>query len=905
MAFNIELAIEAWRSMLVHRRMFFEEDLEELERHLRDHTANLVEQGWEEEDAFRHAQTKIGDFAFLEDAYQDVFWRKLKHRGLLGTNITYQFSMIQNYLKLAWRSLTKHKGYSAVNIAGLAVGLVCSFFIVLWVQNELRIDQFHENGEQLYLVKTNDYGGDQVSTWSNVAFPLAHTLTSTYPEVERAILTLPMKAALHHGERASRAEGYYASPGFFEAYTFPLLVGDPATALVDPASIVISETIAATYFGPHWQAEHAVVGKTLTMDYWQSNGGVLGQAVTVNNNKTFTITGVFQEIPQQSSLHFDIVLPLAEVVAQFGHVREWGPRWFELALQLKPEADVTGLEQKIRPFLQEHSVGAEHQELWLHPFQKAYLHGAFEDGRAVGGRIQRVYLLALIGLAILFIACINFTNLVTARSSQRAREIGVRKVLGATPGVLRHQFLGEAVLTAVVAFVFACMLLVMGLPLYNTVADIELGWAEMSMLQWSMFLGIAVLTGLVAGSYPAFYLGSLSAIRAFRRQVVVRKRGEASVRKGLVVVQFGISVCLIVGTLTVAQQLTYMQTKDLGLDKDNIVVVRLEGEISDQYEAVQQRLLQAPSIEQVSRSSAHPLGVAIKNANVLWQGKELDENVLFTVLRTDADFASTMKLNLLKGRFFNEDRDAGTLRYVVNESAVKAMGLDTPIGHPFAFGFDVADGQPGAGEIIGVVKDFHTGSLADEKIAPLVFRYEPSGANVLLVRIAPGETTTALAVLEEVNSALNPGYVFDYAFLDDTYQAYYEDEVILGTLTNVFAGMAIFIACLGLLGLSAFSVQQRTKEVGIRRVLGATKGHVFYILTLEFIKLVVWALVVALPFAYWAMEEWLTGFVYRVDVGFGTLVLSAMLALILALLTVGYQARRAARRDPVHALRYE
>lgn len=905
MAFKREVAIAAWRSILAQQHVFLEGDLEELERHLRDHMAHLVDNGWDEERAFQQAQTHIGTFTFVEDAYRQVFWRKLKHRGLLRHNVTYQFSMVKNYLKLAVRSLLKHKGYSAVNIAGLAVGLVCSFFIVLWIQNELSVDQFHENGEHLYLVKTNDYGGDQVSTWSNVALPLADVLASSYPEVEQAVLKLPMKAALKYSERAGREEGYFASSSFFNMFSFPLIVGDPATALDEPASIVISEAVAAKYFGSQWQADGAVIGQTLVMDYWQSNGGVLGQAVTVENKKSFTVTGVFEDVPQQSSLRFDVIIPIAEVVAHFGHVREWGPRWFELALLLKPEAQVAAFEPKIQTLLQEHSADAAYQELWLQPFQDAYLNGAFEGGKAAGGRVQRVYLLALVGFAILLIACINFTNLVTARSRQRAREIGVRKVLGATPSVLRQQFLGEAVLTASVAFVCASGLMVVGLPLFNVLAATELTVADMSIGQWSVFFGIAILTGLLAGVYPAFYLGSLSAIRAFRSQALVRKRGEVGVRKGLVVFQFSVSVCLIVGTLIVAQQLAYLQTKDLGLDKDNVVVVRLEGAVSDQYEVVRQRLLQESSIERVSRSSAHPLGVAIKNANLLWQGKALDKNVLFTVLRTDADFASTMKLELLEGRFFDEDRDAGALRYVVNESAVRAMGLEDPIGHPFAFGFDAEDGGTGGGQIIGVVKDFHTGSLVDEEIAPVVVRYEPEGANVLLVRIAPDETPVALAALEEVHTAFNPGYVFDYAFLDETYQAYYKNEVILGRLANAFAFVAIVIACLGLLGLSAFSIQRRTKEVGIRRVLGATKGHVFYMLTLEFIKLVVWALVVALPFAYWAMEHWLTGFAYRIQVGAGTLAVGAGLALTLALLTVSYQAYRAVRCDPVQSLRYE
>ena len=839
MPFKLEIAIETWRSMLAHRQGFFKEDLEELERHLRDHTAHLVQGGLSEEEAFQKARAYFGDVILLEKAYKNVFWYKLKHRKLLLHTLFYQLSMFKNYVTLALRNLVKHKGYSALNIAGLAVGLACSFFIFLWIQNELSIDHFHEKGDQLYQVKINDYGGGPVTTWQNVPLPLAQAIELTRPEVENATLLLPIKAALKREDQASREEGYFTSSGFFEAFSFPFIVGDPSRALQDPTGIVISETVAAKYFGAHWQAEGTLLGQTFTMDYWQSDGGVLGQAVTVNTRKDFTITGVFETVPAPSTLRFDVILPVEEVVQHFSHLRDWGPRWFELILQLQPATDVAAFEAKIRPMLQEHLGEAARQDLILQPFSEAYLYGVFEDGKSAGGRIQQVYLIGLVGLALLLIACINFANLVTARSHQRAREIGVRKVMGATPSLLVQQFLGEAILTALVAFVCSVGLMVFALPLFNSVTGTEIAVSQLTFGHWMAFLGIALLTGAVAGSYPAFYLASLKVVRVLRSQVTRRKKGEVSLRKALVVLQFSVSAFLIVGTLTVHQQLTYLQTKDLGLDKDNVVMVRLEGKIAEQYEAVRQTLLQMPGIEHVARSSAHPLSVAIKNANVIWEGKELDENILFSVLRTDAHFARTMKLDLIAGRFFEEDRDADVLGFVVNESAVRAMGLEDPVGHPFAFGFDVDAAGGGIGQIIGVVKDFHTGSLADEEIGPVVFRYEPRLANFLLVRMAVGQTAEALAALERVNQTFNPGYLFEYTFLDEAYQAYYEDEVILGTLSQVFAFVAILIACLGLFGLSAFSVQQRTKEIGVRRVLGASNGHVMYLLSLAFVKLVV------------------------------------------------------------------
>jgi putative ABC transport system permease protein len=820
-------------------------------------------------------------------------------------SLLHQLSMIRNYITIALRGMVKHKGYSALNISGLAVGLSCSFFIYLWIQHEMRIDRFHENGDRLYQVKINDHGRDRISTRSNVPLPLAESIATTYPEVAHTVLTLPIKAALRRNDHAGREEGYFASPGFFKAFSFPLILGDPVSVLVDPNSLVISESMAARYFGADWLSEGAVLGNTLSMSYWQSAGGVLGQAVTVNNEKEFTITGVFGQPSHRSTLDFDVVVPIQEIVQTFAHLKSWGPRWFELTLALRSGTDMPAFREKIKTILVGHIGQDVRQEAVLQLFRDTYLYGTFEQGKPSGGRIDRVYLIGLVGLAVLLIACINFTNLVTARSNQRAREIGVRKTMGATPSNLVQQFLGEAIMTALLALVCAVEIMAIVLPLFNSVAGTELAVSSIGLWDWAIFGGIALFTGIVAGSYPAFYLASLNAIRVFRNEIPIVTGGEVGVRSGLVVVQFGISAFLIVGALTIYQQLSYLQTKDLGINKDNVVMVRLEGTMVEQYDAVRQSLLQSGGIQQVAISSAHPLDVSIKNSNVIWGGKELDESLPFTVLRTDDQFAETMELDLSSGRFFERDRDKGQLRFVVNQSAVQAMGLEQPIGHPFAFGFDVDDDGSGLGQIIGVVKDFHTGSAADESISPLVFRYEPEQANFLLVRVSDGSPAPALKDMGRILSVLNPGYPFEYTFLDEAYQAYYGDEVILKRLSQVVASVAVFIASLGLFGLSAFAVQQRTKEIGIRRVLGATRSHVMYILSSEFVILVAIGLAVSLPVAYWAMERWLTSFAYRIDLGLGTLMTAAVLSLGIAILTVGCQAYLSIRSDPARSLRTE
>ncbi|MFK7846623.1 MAG: ABC transporter permease, partial [Rhodothermales bacterium] len=582
--FNLDTAIATWRSLLGRRRVFIGDDLEELEGHLRDHISQLVHQGHSEEEAFQQARAHLGDFTLLEKAYKHVFWRKLKHNKQLLGNLFYHISMIKSYLKLAVRNLKKHKGYSAINISGLAVGLACSFFIFIWIQHQLSIDNFHAKGDRLFQVKIDDHGGDGLARWSNVPMPLASTLASSFPEVEHAVLTLPIRAALKQSGHSSREQGYYAGAGFFDTFSFPFIAGDPAQALNDPSSIVISESVAAKYFGPNWQAGQTILGKTLTLDYWQSDGGVLGQAVTVNSGKDFMISGVFKEVPRYSSLQFDIVLPVAEVVQNFAHIQGWGPRWFELTLTLQTGVDAKVFGNKAASVLRDNVEGAENQDLVLQSFGHVYLHSTNENGTQSAGRIQQVYIIGLIGLAILLIACVNFMNLVTARSGQRAREIGVRKALGATPSSLIQQFLGEAILTSVLALFFAVGLLIAGLPLFNSVAGTAITVSDLALQNWFYFGLIALVTGVMAGSYPSFYLASQRVVSVFRSQIKTGQKGEVSLRKGLVVFQFGVSAFLIVGTLTVYQQLNYLQNKNLGLDKENVAMIRLEGAMHQQFD---------------------------------------------------------------------------------------------------------------------------------------------------------------------------------------------------------------------------------------------------------------------------------------------------------------------------------
>ncbi|NQV71524.1 ABC transporter permease [bacterium] len=903
--FNLETAIDTWKAFFKHRPAFFQDDLEELELHLREHIAELIQEGHSDEEAFREASSKLGNVTQLDDAFKTVVWPKIKHKKQVASSLLGQISMIRSYLKSAVRNLVKQKGYSSLNIGGLMVGLACSFLVFIWIQTQLSVDAFHEHADRLYQVKVNSLEGLETKTWSNAPAPLAFHLETEFSEVGAAILSMPIRASLRNEDVAVREVGFFAGPAFFEAFTFPFLAGDPASALDAPGQIAISSTLASKLFGKKWQAEGSAIGELISLDYWQSNGGVLGNAVRIDAKAEYIVTGVFEDVPSNSSLSFDFVLPTQDVFNVFGHLTSWGPRWFELYVLLNENASGAELAPKMQSVLSANDTSAKDQQLILQPFAETYLHGSFEQGHPAGGLIERLYLIGLVGLAILLIACINFTNLLTARSSQRAREIGVRKVIGATPSALVHQFLGEAFLTAMIAFVGAILLMILVMPLFNLATGLDAALSDQSPGTWLTFFGIAVAAGLLAGVYPAFVLSSMNVIRVFQGHGGRLKQKGVRMREGLVIFQFAVSVFLVVATMTIYQQIDFLRSKDLGLDKENVVMMRIEGDLGTQFESARTQLLRSSAILNVSKSSAHPLGVAIINSNVNWEGKQEGDLVLFKVLETDEYFAETMKLHMVAGRYFDGSVDTGQLNYVVNEEAVRALGLESPIGYPLALGYEVEGDGTGTGKIVGVVKDFHSGSLVDQQIGPMILRYEPDAANFLLARVAGDRTAEGLADLKDMNDQFNPSYPFEYSFLDAEYDSYYSDEVVIGILSRAFALVAILIALLGLLGLTAFSVQQRAKEVGVRLVMGATKRDIVVLLSRELVQLVALSLILALPAAYWIMKQWLTSFAYRVEMSWVTLTVAAGISLLLAITTVGYQAYRAALQKPTSLLRSE
>ncbi len=811
-----------------------------------------------------------------------AYWAEvvLSLPAFLSRSVIWTVIMWKNYLKTALRHFRRHKAYSSINVLGLSIGLACSFLIVLWVQDEVGYDRFHEEGDQLYRVMRNYFTDDQIYTWSALPKPLAQVLEDDYPEITHAVLvTTEKEMLLAHQDQTFRERGRYASPALFEIFSFPFIQGDPGTALDDPYAIAISESLARKYFGADWQAE----------------GRTLGQTLRIDNRQDFTVTGVFEDVPAHSSIRFDYVIPVEEYIQRNTWLEHWGNSGLLLFVRLRQDADPAAVSEKIKNVIKDHHASAD-VALFLQPYADIYLYSDFEDGQLVGGRIEYVRMFGLVALFILLIASINFMNLSTARSARRTREVGVRKAVGATQRTLIGQFIGESVLTALFALVLAMLLVAVALPAFNELTSKHIAIDYLNPTSWLTFLGIAVLTGLLAGSYPAFYLSSFNVVSVLRG-AVARRPGSVGLRKGLVVFQFTMSMLLIIGTLTVYTQIDYIHSKNLGMDRENLVYLDLEGGIAEQYDAFKQELLARPGIATVTTSSQNPLSVDQSTSDPTWDGKDSDSEILFHIINANYDFFKTMKMEMADGRVFSKAFATDSVNYIINEESAHAMGMDNVLGARLSFW-----GQEG--EIVGVVKDFHIDSFY-EPIEPTIIRFDPESTRMLFVRTQAGKTPEALVSLEALYKTFNPEYPFDYRFLDEDFEQMYRSETVIGKLANAFAILAVFIACLGLFGLAAFTAEQRAKEIGIRKVLGASVPNLVVLLSRDFIKLVMVAFLLSIPVAYYAMQEWLSNFAYHIDLSIGIFAIAGVAALMIAWLTVSYQSIRAALANPATSLKTE
>ena len=788
--------------------------------------------------------------------------------------------MLKNYFKTAIRSFVKQKGYTAINIAGLTVGIVSSLLILLWVQDEVNKDKFHEHDAQIFQVMRFMSVDGEVLTTASIPKPLAQTLEDDYPEVEHAeLMSWEEEFLLQLDEKFTREKGRYVGDAFFEIMSYPLIIGDPLTVFDDNYSLAISEEVAIKYFGENWR----------------TNSELLGTPLKINNGELFKITGVFENIGANSSLQFDMVLPIEVFIKENDWVEHWGNNGLRMTVKLhEGEHDIEALNMRILEEINSHEIGYD-SRAFLQPYSERYLYSNYDDGVLVGGRIDYVKIFLIVAIFILVIASINFMNLATARSTLRAKEIGVRKVLGAQRGSLSTQFMIESVLITVFATAISGVIIHLLLPVFNGLTEKQIVINFTSLNFWMITGGIALFTGLLSGSYPALFLSSFKILNVLKG-TLKHTKSATIFRKGLVVFQFSLSILLIIGTLTVYRQISYIMNKNVGINKENVLYMGIEGAMSDSYETFKNELLKVPEVKYVTRSSQNPLSAGSDTFGVAWEGKDPEMRILFNIINGDLDWVETMGAELVGGRGYHSDFPFDTTSYLINQRAAEIMGLDDPVGQALT----VWD-RPGT--IVGLVKDFHMNSMY-RAMEPLVIRFSPQNTGLNFIRLE-GDVSSALAGIEEVNNRLNPGFPFDYEFLNDSYEADYKSEIVIGTLANYFASIAIFISCLGLLGLASFTVGQRTKEIGIRKVLGASVPALVSMLSKDFTRLIIVAFIIAAPIAYYYTGEWLDKFVFRIDADATVFIVAGIGALLVATFTVGIKSAQAAIANPADSLKDE
>lgn len=791
--------------------------------------------------------------------------------------------MFKQNVLLYLRNIKKHKSSFLINSIGLSTGLACVILVYLWVSDELVMDKFHKNEDRIHQVFRNISNADgEIRTQTSNSSLLLTALKEEVPEVEKVVAVHEIYGGgmLQTEEKKIGSNGVFASEDYFKVFSIPLIAGSKEDALKDVNSIAISSELAVSLFG----LEVDPIGKPITI----KNGEYGLDAV-------LTINGVF-ELPKNATEDFDFVVSykkfLQERNPKYIH---WGSNSSSIYVLLLPEIGIKEFNDKIVDFIQKKDANNT-AKVFLSKYSDNYLNGRFENGKRAGGRISYVYLFSLVAIFILLIACINFMNLSTAKASKRFKEIGIKKVVGANRKALIFQFLIESVLLSFFSLIVACTFVWLIMPWFNELTGKEMLFS-IDVGQLTVLIGISLMTGLLAGSYPALYLTKFNAVRVLKGKIGTAF-GELMLRKGLVVFQFCISILLIVAVSVIYMQLDFVQSKNLGYDKDSVIVFDRQDGLVNNMKTFIEEAKNVPGVVNASYMQGQMTNFNNTSWGHSWPGQtEASKNLAFKHSHVGPDFIETMGIEMKEGRsYVDEKPDSGT-KIILNETAVKLMGLKNPIG-------TIIDMRGPNREIIGVVKDFHIQSLYDE-IAPMALLCKTEWVGTLLVKIRAGEEKETLIALTALYNKFSPGLAFDYRFLDNQYQKLYQAEQRVATLSKYFAGMAILISCLGLFGLAAFSAERRRKEISIRKVLGQSIHQVTVMLSGEFVKLVLFSMLISLPLAYLLASNWLSQFAYKISLHSGYFIGAGFIALVITLLTVGSQAIKAATKNPINALKEE
>jgi ABC-type antimicrobial peptide transport system permease subunit len=797
-----------------------------------------------------------------------------------GLKTLNHYGMFKSYFKIGWRSLLKNRMFSVINISGLSLSLTCTIFIYLWIDDEYKIDAFHEKLDRMYVVTSCEFAGDERNGSYDTPGLLGEELKKIFPEVELSCGTSSTYVSTFQtSDTKIKKPGIFAGPDFFQIFSYPLIKGDKVSALISPESIAISRSMAIALFGSPEEA--------------------INQTVRYENFKDLKVTAIFEDMTDNSSQRFDFISNWAFYIQQNQWITNWHNSGMDTYLVLNENANAVGLSAKIRDLVKKYDkeyTELDHLELGLQPYGEKYLHSNFKNGYLSGGRIEYVQLFTGVAIFIMLIGSINFMNLSTARSLKRAKEIGVRKVNGAMKTSLVGQFMMEAFMFTSIAVGVSLILCTILLPQFNVITFKTIQFPFDNSQFWTGIVSLTLITTILSGSYPAFLLSSFKPVTVFRN--TIERNSSATLRQGLVVFQFALTMIFIVGVIVISQQVDYIQKKNVGFQKANLIYLPITGTLSQQFNTFKEEAVKISGIIDVSAMSSRPVALENSTSSVDWVNKPTNSNPTFIQAAVGYDFIKTMNSTLVEGRDFSSMHTDST-NYLINESALDLIGYEDPIGMPLTF-WGIK------GTIVGVVKDFHFNSL-HVPIRPLVLRLmnQRNQWGIALIRIAPGQVSGALEQLQALHDKLNPDFIFATQFADEEYLYLYRSEQTVQKLSAYFAFLAIFISCLGLLGLVVFRSEQRTKEIGIRKVLGANVLNIVTLLSNDFIKLIAAAVLLSSPVAFFFMREWLRGFEYHIDIEWWMFFVAAGFSCAIALMTISFQAVKAASNNPVKSLRTE
>ncbi|NIM91807.1 MAG: FtsX-like permease family protein [Candidatus Aminicenantes bacterium] len=871
--FDLEKEIRNWLKALRRSEDLEDSDIAELESHLRDEIDHQIKKGVDKEAAFRAALEKSAPADILGQEYEKAklyertrpFWHPSRIMP----------SLIWSYIKISLRAIKRQKGFSLINIAGLAVGMAICILILIWVQDELSYDQFHANSDRIFrVIEHEGLSSGEVLSYTQQSPALGPVLKSEYPEILESVRYDSMSNRLvQYGDQKFYEKGFsFVDSEFLTVFTFPLKVGNPETALKDPASIVISERMAKKYF---------------------NQSDPMGKVLRIDNRVEYTVSGVLENVPENSHLKFEFLAPFA-TIKQFGQTIDgWYDFYLDIYVLLAENVDYHDVNAKVRNVISKHSK-KDSFTVDLQPLNRIRLFSNTILTPQVEGDIKYVVIFSLVAVFILLNACINFMNLATARSGRRAKEIGMRKVIGASRRQLIRQFFGESILTAFISLIIAMGLVYLLLPAFSQLSGKHMSFSMLAQGNVLLgLLGITLFAGLISGVYPALVLSAFQPVTVLKRIINSGTRGT-SFRRILVIFQFMMTSVLIIAMFVVFQQLNFLRKQDMGFAKDQVVCIQLPRDLTPKVDLLKTSFEKIPEVTGTSSASAIPGRRRALTSLDEWEGRGSEDRIELGIIDVDEDFLSLFDLEMVEGRFYSRefpsDKDEAL---VVNQAAIRVMSMENPQGKKVI-----------GKRIVGVIKDFHMRSL-HYKVAPLALILNKKESRVVFIKIMTSNPSQTIASLESCWSSIAPEYPFEYRFLDEDLEQLYQGDRHLGKVVNASAALALFVACLGLFGLASFVAEQRTKEIGIRKVLGASVPEIFSLLSRDFIKWVLIANAIAAPIAGYAMTKYLNTYAYHSNLGLVSFALPVILTLIVALLTIGWQVLRAAWSDPVRSLRYE